>query len=67
MGLNFFCTRRENTVLRGQLFEKDEENPSEIIVRRSVYVIPNALVAEQFQPHPLPLADTSKHDLFKLL
>jgi len=51
-------TGRENTVLRGQLFERDEDNPSEIIVRRSVYVIPNALVAEQFQPHPQPPADT---------
>ncbi|KAJ7201570.1 glycosyltransferase family 4 protein [Mycena pura] len=39
-------TGRENTVLRGELFENYDE------VRKSVYVIPNTLVPEQFQPAP---------------
>ena len=46
--------RRENTVLRGQLFEPSEEDPSVSVVRSSVYTIPNALVAEQFTPSPQP-------------
>ncbi|KAG9311863.1 glycosyltransferase family 4 protein [Chiua virens] len=45
-------TGRENTVLRGQLFEPSEEDPSVSVVRSSVYTIPNALVAEQFTPSP---------------
>ncbi|EGN92502.1 glycosyltransferase family 4 protein [Serpula lacrymans var. lacrymans S7.3] len=50
-------TGRENTVLRGQLFEKSEYDPSALSVRQNVYVIPNALVADQFKPatEPLPL------------
>ncbi|KAH7908643.1 glycosyltransferase family 4 protein [Hygrophoropsis aurantiaca] len=50
-------TGRENTVLRGQLFERAEDDSSTSIVRKSVYVIPNALVAQQFTPRtePLPL------------
>ncbi|TFK41447.1 glycosyltransferase family 4 protein [Crucibulum laeve] len=51
-------TGRENTVLRGELFEKDEEDPSRVIVRDSIYVIPNALVAEQFTPCPLQPSET---------
>ncbi|KAG6379537.1 glycosyltransferase family 4 protein [Boletus reticuloceps] len=47
-------TGRENTVLRGQLFEPSEEDPSLSVVRSSVYTIPNALVAEQFIPSPWP-------------
>jgi len=47
-------TGRENTVLRGQLFEPSEEDPSVSVVRSSVYTIPNALVAEQFTPSPQP-------------
>ncbi|KAG7097712.1 hypothetical protein E1B28_005036 [Marasmius oreades] len=47
-------TSRENTVLRGELFEQSDDNPPRLIVRKNVYVIPNALVAERFQPgHPL--------------
>jgi glycosyltransferase involved in cell wall biosynthesis len=42
--------RRENTVLRGQLFEKTHEDPSTVAVSRNVFVIPNALVADQFKP-----------------
>ncbi|KAG5635366.1 hypothetical protein H0H81_011541 [Sphagnurus paluster] len=45
-------TGRENTVLRGELFERDPVNPSELSVRQSVYVIPNALVADEFKPGP---------------
>jgi phosphatidylinositol glycan class A protein len=44
--------RRENTVLRGQLFEKEKDDPTKLSVRRSVYVIPNAIIAEQFKPRP---------------
>ena len=44
--------RRENTVLRGQLFEKTEEDPSKLSVSPNVYVIPNALVPDQFMPSP---------------
>ncbi|KAJ7098258.1 glycosyltransferase family 4 protein [Mycena epipterygia] len=59
-------TGRENTVLRGELFEKYDED-SDVIsvgkgvrksVRKSVYVIPNALVPEQFQPCPPKSSDT---------
>ncbi|KAH7882328.1 glycosyltransferase family 4 protein [Phlebopus sp. FC_14] len=49
-------TGRENTVLRGQLFEPSEDDPSVSVVRSSVYTIPNALVAEQFTPLPEPLS-----------
>ncbi|KAF5351110.1 hypothetical protein D9756_008314 [Leucocoprinus leucothites] len=45
-------TGRENTVLRGQLFEKEKDDPTKLSVRRSVYVIPNAIIAEQFKPRP---------------
>ncbi|KAL4073683.1 glycosyltransferase family 4 protein [Scleroderma citrinum] len=47
-------TGRENTVLRGQLFEPSDDDPSVSVVRPSVYTIPNALVAEQFTPSPQP-------------
>jgi phosphatidylinositol N-acetylglucosaminyltransferase subunit A len=47
--------RRENTVLRGQLFEPSEMSSTTLSVNANVYVIPNALVAEQFQPLPIPL------------
>ena len=46
-------SRRENTVLRGQLLEKSEDDPSVLSVRRNVYVIPNAIVADQFNPAPV--------------
>ncbi|EIW74367.1 glycosyltransferase family 4 protein [Coniophora puteana RWD-64-598 SS2] len=48
-------TGRENTVLRGQLFEHAEDGSGRLEVRRDVYVIPNALVADQFKPAPEPL------------
>ncbi|KAF9486261.1 glycosyltransferase family 4 protein [Pholiota conissans] len=51
-------TGRENTVLRGQLFERSEERPDELELRKSVYVIPNSLVAEQFKPCVQPVTDT---------
>ena len=51
---------RENTVLRGQLFERSEEDPNILEVRQNIYVIPNALVAEQFKPCGQPSTDTSK-------
>ncbi|KAF8880060.1 glycosyltransferase family 4 protein [Infundibulicybe gibba] len=56
-------TGRENTVLRGQLFEhyNDDDTTnttSTLSVRRNVYVIPNALVADQFKPAPPPSQDT---------
>ncbi|KAF8970447.1 glycosyltransferase family 4 protein [Flammula alnicola] len=50
-------TGRENTVLRGQLFERNED-PKVLELRKSVYVIPNALVAEQFKPCLQPATDT---------
>ena len=48
---------RENTVLRGQLFERSDEDPNVLEVRKSVYVIPSALIAEQFTPCPPPPSD----------
>ncbi|KAF8191135.1 glycosyltransferase family 4 protein [Pholiota molesta] len=51
-------TGRENTVLRGQLFERRDDDPNELELRKSVYVIPNALVAEQFKPCAQPATDT---------
>jgi glycosyltransferase involved in cell wall biosynthesis len=51
---------RENTVLRGELFERNDSDPSGLSVRRNVYVIPNALVADQFKPCPPKSSDTSK-------
>ena len=50
---------RENTVLRGQLFERSEEDPNILQVRQNLYVIPNALVAEQFKPCEQPSTDIS--------
>ncbi|KAG6917608.1 hypothetical protein DXG01_001837 [Tephrocybe rancida] len=51
-------TGRENTVLRGELFETDPSNPTKLVVRENVYVIPNSLVAESFKPGPPNLSDT---------
>jgi phosphatidylinositol glycan class A protein len=51
---------RENTALRGQLFERSEEDPNILQVRQNLYVIPNTLVAEQFKPCGQPSSDTSK-------
>lgn len=51
--------RRENTVLRGQLFEKSEDS-SALVVRPNVYVIPNALVAEQFTPATEPVSSETR-------
>ncbi|KAG6810561.1 hypothetical protein H0H92_011315 [Tricholoma furcatifolium] len=45
-------TSRENTVLRGELFEKDPQDPAKHVVRPNVYVIPSALVADEFRPGP---------------
>ena len=54
-------------MLRGQLFEPSEEDPSVSVVRSSVYTIPNALVAEQFTPSPQPQPlDTSESALHSL-
>ena len=52
-------SRRENTVLRGQLYERSEKDPKVPEVRKSVYVIPNALVAEHFKPNVQPPTDIS--------
>lgn len=52
-------TSRENTVLRGQLFERSEADPNVLEVRKSVYVIPSALIPEQFKPCPPPSSDKS--------
>ncbi|KAG6867767.1 Phosphatidylinositol N-acetylglucosaminyltransferase gpi3 subunit [Termitomyces sp. T159_Od127] len=46
-------TGRENTVLRGELFEPDLQDASKHVVRKNVYVIPNALIADNFKPFPL--------------
>ncbi|KAK1226917.1 Phosphatidylinositol N-acetylglucosaminyltransferase GPI3 subunit [Marasmius sp. AFHP31] len=51
-------TGRENTVLRGELFEQPEDGSSRPTVRENVYVIPNALVPERFQPGPHLPSDT---------
>jgi phosphatidylinositol glycan class A protein len=56
--------RRENTVLRGQLFEPAvSHTPSAALsVNPNVYVIPNALVPDQFKPLDTPMSsDTSTH------
>jgi phosphatidylinositol glycan class A protein len=59
--------RRENTVLRGQLLETSEKDPASLSVRQNVYVIPNAIVAEQFKPAPVQdISDTSMY-LYLLL
>ncbi|CAK5275783.1 unnamed protein product [Mycena citricolor] len=47
-------TGRENTVLRGQLFDRSPKAPDVFTVRNNVYVIPNTLVPERFQPSPPP-------------
>ncbi len=46
--------RRENTVLRGELFDNSGR------VQDNVYVIPNALVPENFQPGAPKSSDTGK-------
>ena len=51
---------RENTVLRGQLFEPREDDPTALTVRNDVYVIPNALVADHFVPDPPTSTDISE-------
>ncbi|KIY47322.1 transferase [Fistulina hepatica ATCC 64428] len=46
-------TSRENTVLRGQLFEEESDDDSSLFsVRDNVYVIPNAIVGDRFEPGP---------------
>ncbi|KAL0958026.1 hypothetical protein HGRIS_000202 [Hohenbuehelia grisea] len=45
-------TGRENTVLRGELYHQVGDDPKSIMVNDNVYVIPNTLVADQFQPDP---------------
>ncbi|KAF8237378.1 transferase [Tricholoma matsutake] len=51
-------TGRENTVLRGELFERNDSDPSGLSIRQNVYVIPNALVADQFKPCSPKSSDT---------
>ncbi|KAJ6572097.1 glycosyltransferase family 4 protein [Mycena capillaripes] len=51
-------TGRENTVLRGELWEKSDTDPDAIAVRKSVYVIPNTLVPERFKPSPPEPSET---------
>lgn len=64
--------RRENTVLRGELFERSEDKPPRLTVGKNVYVIPNALVADQFKPGPPKSTETSQsscasaHSEFKI-
>lgn len=58
-----FCSR-ENTVLRGELFEKNDGDPSGLSVYRNVHVIPNALVADQFKPCPPKSSETSRNSTF---
>ncbi|KAF7323652.1 Glycosyltransferase family 4 protein [Mycena kentingensis (nom. inval.)] len=49
-------TGRENTILRSELYEKDPQDPKKFLPpsRNNVYVIPNALVPEQFLPDLTP-------------
>ncbi|KAF7969753.1 hypothetical protein HWV62_26038 [Athelia sp. TMB] len=47
-------TARENTVLRGQLFDPSPDGT--MVVRKNVYVIPNALVSDRFRPAETPLS-----------
>jgi hypothetical protein len=63
--IDLYKQSRENTVLRGQLFEGSEEDPNILQVRQNLYVIPNALVAEQFKPCGQPSTDTSKRGSIK--
>ncbi|KAF5369536.1 hypothetical protein D9758_002630 [Tetrapyrgos nigripes] len=53
-------TGRENTVLRGELYTLSTDQHGKIrpVVNFNVYVIPNAIVAEQFRPGPLIPSDT---------
>jgi phosphatidylinositol glycan class A protein len=44
---------RENTVLRGQLLEESESDPHTLSVRKNIYVIPNAIIADHFKPNPV--------------
>ncbi|KAJ3755963.1 glycosyltransferase family 4 protein [Lentinula raphanica] len=46
-------TGRENTVLRGELFEQTDDDPPRLVVSSNVYVIPHAIVSERFQPGTL--------------
>lgn len=62
------CTqsRRENTVLRGQLFDTNPDGSK--VVRNNVYVIPHALVSGQFRPADTPLSsDISEYHFFGAL
>lgn len=47
-------TGRENTVLRGQMFDPDPDDPTKLKMRNNVYVIPNSLVADRFKPSSPP-------------
>lgn len=51
---------RENTVLRGELFEQSGSNPPTVSVRKNVYVIPNAIVTERFRPAPVKVTEKSE-------
>ncbi|KIY73693.1 glycosyltransferase family 4 protein [Cylindrobasidium torrendii FP15055 ss-10] len=50
-------TGRENTVLRGELYDVAEDGETWTI-RNHVYVIPNALIPQHFQPGPQSNSDT---------
>jgi hypothetical protein len=39
-------------VLRGELYDKNPDDSDKLSVRNNIYVIPNAIVAEQFMPGP---------------
>jgi phosphatidylinositol glycan class A protein len=44
-------------VLRGQLFERVDSSQT-LNVRKDLYVIPNAIVGEQFEPSPVDISET---------
>ncbi|KAF4563701.1 hypothetical protein EYR36_002940 [Pleurotus pulmonarius] len=62
-------TGRENTVLRGELYETDDTNPhsKRIVVNPNVYVIPNSLVADKFRPCHTPRRSDESGDGPKLI
>lgn len=55
-------SRRENTVLRGHLFDRTDNDTPALTVNRNVYVIPNALVPEQFRPCVISSSSNTSED-----
>ncbi|KAK7059722.1 phosphatidylinositol N-acetylglucosaminyltransferase subunit A [Favolaschia claudopus] len=51
-------TGRENTALRGGLYDITESDPPDFRVHENVYVIPNALIPERFKPSPPKSSET---------